>query len=187
MSQLSFGDFFAGIRCVKEMGFDDIFKKITKEFSFVVRTGYHVKKLISIRKELKKRIDNSTNKSNSWNNNPGDIQIFKYCLQKLKEEAQNKKILLVIIPNLNEIYQYQEKSIEKTPLITEIEQISQELGIGCIDLFSEFIKSSEKFNEDVALYYLPYDRAHFSVRGHRIVSKIISENTLYKSMCADFL
>lgn len=103
------------------------------------------------------------------------IDRLKYCLEQISLLSNSKEVLIVSIPNKQEVIEFNAKKVN--PLAMELSKISKTLNFEYLDLLPSFSKLDESaLNQK----FFECD-GHWSPDGHEYVSKLILQNFSFYS------
>lgn len=93
---------------------------------------------------------------------------LRYNLEKIRQEAPDKKIVVALLPAPNFLDRYQKEG--NSPLAIKLGELGKELNFQLIDLLPRFAKEKDR----MSLFNFPCDR-HFSASGNSLAAQIIAE------------
>jgi hypothetical protein len=91
---------------------------------------------------------------------------MKYTLEKLKEEAGDKKVMIVVIPRLQDLRLYDELGMP--PLSKSLSELSKKIDARFLDL----LPSMHAHDSHWEKYFLPCD-GHWSPYGNQVASEYV--------------
>ncbi len=99
---------------------------------------------------------------------PDQWQRMQYSLQKIKEEAGGRRVVIFSIPSLSDFSRFDEKI--GTPFSKEMKVFAHQTGLEYIDLLPEMYAQDPTGEK----YFLSCD-GHWNSYGHEVVAKILKE------------
>lgn len=110
---------------------------------------------------------------NYFNFTTPQYQRLRYCLEKLRIATEGKPLMLISIPNLQEINQYQKEQLN--PLADSLQLLAQQVDFAYLDLLPHFAQLPTDQKDSM---FLPCD-GHWSPRGHAFAAQLVQEHLPY--------
>lgn len=151
------------------------FTEALRSFTYTYNVYEYFRSLMTYRKSLKVSYNEplETNlTSGYYDYSPIQWSRMKFSLQKIEEEAADKRLVILTIPTLNDIRRFSQNRL--SPLHALMEKYCNERNIKYVDLLPFFFENYSPW-EDL---YLPCD-GHWSEKGHKAAAEILIQNNVF--------
>lgn len=149
--------------------FGDKAKRLLRSFSYAYNTHHYVKMLLNsmgTQQRARGKKDSHKVYAGYYDFTDEQFDMLRYCLEKIKEEAVGKTVVVVTFPRLNDFMRLQ----QGPPLLPpKLKRLAQERGFRYIDLLPLMYQADNDFTK----YFFSCDK-HWGIHGTKTAARVLA-------------
>lgn len=150
-------------------------KRILQNFTFTYNAILYLEKLRERKEEEKLNLNEHP--SHYWDYTPESLELLGYILERIREEAGDRPVMLFSIPSERDFMALEEREVDERgepPLVGELRELCRKSGMEYMDMLTAMARTGDDWQD----YIISCD-GHLTALANQVASDLLYDSEFY--------